>query len=114
MEGRPRLRYRKKCLAGDSFCAVADSSGVGILLMQKTGAHVRSWRAPCKGGAFQWVSAWQSKPIILAVGNPGSRRWFIRDRGLSGGERWRLSRDHYLDSKSTFRNRDKELLLKPE
>jgi hypothetical protein len=46
------------------------------------------------------------EPIVLAAGNPGSRRWFIRDRGLSGGERWRLSRDHYLDSKSTFRIRD--------
>jgi len=54
------------------------------------------------------------EPIILAAGNPGSRRWFIRDRGLSGGERWRLSRDHYLDSKSTFRNRDLGTLLKPE
>jgi hypothetical protein len=42
MEGRPRLRYRKDT-SGGSFCAVANSSDVGILLMQKTGAHVRSW-----------------------------------------------------------------------
>ena len=28
----------------DSFCDVADSSDVGIFLMQKSGTHVRSWQ----------------------------------------------------------------------
>jgi hypothetical protein len=45
-------------------------------------------------------------PIILAAGNPGSRRWFIRDRGLSAGERWRHSPGHDLGRASVFRNRD--------
>jgi len=50
------------------------------------------------------------EPIILAAGNPGSRRNVHRDRGLSAASVGDLSRDHYLDSKSTFRNRDKGTL----